>query len=142
IIQILKKYNPDCNQNNIYSLIKKNMMIKIINTSKFTLALFFLFLGITIAQAASNDCLLDVFQVELKEKNSDKLYDYFLNKPEEDCNNAYKAWEVLYKADKNADRFDTAKLDELSFYLDRTDNDIDEVVNQISNFGSFEQFKR
>ena len=118
------------------------MMRKIINTSKFTLALFFLLLGIANIQAASNDCLLDVFQAELKEKNSEELYNYFLNKPEDECNIAYNAWQVLYKADKNVDRFDINNLKGLAVYLKRSILDIDALAARIEKAGGYNSFKK
>lgn len=113
-----------------------------INTSNIILVLVLLFFGLTDTQAAYNDdCLLDVFYTELKEKNSDKVYDYFLNKSEEDCNRAYEAWKVLYQADENAERLNIDNIETVYTYMISTEKTVDEVVAEISYVNGFNIWK-
>lgn len=110
-------------------------------TSKITLVLFLLFLGITNTQAAVNDCLLDVFQAELKEKNSEKLNDYFLNKSEEDLNKAFEAWKVLYQADEKADRLHIDNIETVLAFMVSAEKTVEEMVANIKYVKGFEVWK-
>lgn len=113
-----------------------------IHSSKYILVLFLLFTGITNTKAAYNDdCLLAIFQSELKEINSKDLHDYFLNKTEEDCNKAYQAWEVLYKADKNVNRLDIKNIDIVYTHIIATNKKVDALVLEIKSIDGFASWK-
>ena len=109
---------------------------------KIILIPLFLIIGIVNVKATiKDDCLIDVLAGELRRKNSDKVYDYFMKKNEEECTMAFRAWSVLYKADKGIDRLDLDNIEQVYSYLNNTKKDVEEVVKEIDLARGFVKWK-
>ncbi|WP_024769068.1 ADP-ribosyltransferase [Aquimarina macrocephali] len=113
------------------------------NISKVILTILFLFIGLVSVKAeCSNECLANIFKTEFAEKisgnGSENLIKYF----EDNTTNAYKAWRVLYKADKNVDRFDLTNLTELADYITSSKKAPHVIVKEIEDAGGYIAFKK
>lgn len=112
------------------------------NILKVILTTFFLFIGLASVKAECNDeCLANIFRSEFVEKmsknGSEDLIKYF----EDNTTNAYKAWRVLYKADKSADRFDLTNLTELAEFITSSKKAPPSIVKEIVEAGGFAKWK-
>lgn len=113
------------------------------NTLKVILFTFLFFIGFVNVKAENvNECLVDIFKAELTQKISEGTSQDVVAYFKKNTLKAYKAWRVLYKADKGVDRFDLTNLTELADYIESTKKALHVIVKEIEDAGGYIAYRK
>ncbi len=104
--------------------------------SKRVMILIVLIFGFQGIEAQGDQCLWDTIKNELI-AGSDDVVKHF----EDNMENAYDAWRILYKADQSANRLDVDNLKEVSEYAKRSEKGSNDIITEIEISGGYTSWR-